>query len=129
MVDVVAAQNEVLNLLVLLSVLGIIGIFLTKFYNVLHSGKKFSIQTSTIFLAVGIICYLFIEVGLFVSVPSDVDVILLEFNFYIWFSRIFLVMIVIFWFTELILNVVNSVSEEDELTRMSKRRFERFNNY
>jgi len=127
MAEVVVVPNEVLNVLVLLSIMGIIAIFLVKFYNILHKGDKFSVQMSTVFLAVGMICYLFIEIGLFVTVPLDVETSLIEFNFYHWFSRVFIVMIWIFWFIELIFNAASSVT--DSVTRMAKRREERISRY
>lgn len=125
MVEVVSLSNEVLTVLVLLSILGIIGIFVVKLYNILYSGTKFSIQISTVFLIMGVICYLFIEIGLFVSIPSNIDTTLIEYNFYLWFSRLFLILIFVFWFVELLLNVVHQTTEE--LTRMTKRRSERIN--
>lgn len=127
MVEVVAIPNEVLNVLVLLSILGISGIFLAKLYNVLHKGEKFSIQMSTVLLSVGIICYLFIEIGLFLSIPLGIESALREYNFYMWYSRIFLLMIFLFWFVELLFNAVTQVTEP--LERMTKRRDERLKKF
>jgi len=127
MAEVVVVPNEVLNILVLLSIMGLIGIFLVKFYNILHKGQKFSVQISTVFLAVGMICFLFIEIGLFLTIPLDIETSLLEFNFYHWFSRVFIAMIWVFWFVELIFNAADSVT--DSVTRMTKRREERINRY
>jgi len=127
MAEVVVVPNEVLNILVLLSIMGLIGIFLVKFYNILHKGDKFSVQISTVFLAVGMICFLFIEIGLFLTIPLDIETSLLEFNFYHWFSRVFIIMIWIFWFIELFFNAASSITEP--FTRMTKRREERINRY
>lgn len=127
MPEVVAIPNEVLNILVLLSMLGITGIFMVKLYNVLHAGEKFSIQISTIFLAASVIAYLFIEVGLFLSIPLDVESTLLEYNFYMWYARVFLLMNFIFWLAELLFNAGKQVAEPFE--RMAKRRNERIKRY
>lgn len=130
MPDIIVTPNEILNVLVFLSVLGIIGVFLAKLYNILHRGQQLSIQQSTILLMVGIICLLFIEVGLMINVPSIEETSLLEFNFYNWFARIFIILIWIFWFIELFFHSLNKLEEETtQLTRMKKRRQDRLNMY
>jgi len=128
MAEVVVIPNEILNVLIFLSVLGIIAVFLAKLYNILHRGKEFTIQMSTILLAIGMICFLFIEVGLLINVPVVPETSLLEFNFYNWFSRIFIVMVWIFYFIELLLHTLYVMEETaNGATRMAKRRFNRFN--
>jgi len=97
----------------------LVGTFLLKLYNVLQSCEFYKIQESIIVLAVGTVSYLFVEIGLYLNLD-------LEFNIYFWFARIFLILIWIFWFAEILIYAGKSVAEAtDELTRMSKRRNER----
>jgi len=116
MTDVVIA-NEVLNALVMLSLLGIIGVFLLKLYNVLHMGRFYSVQASVIVLAVGTISYLFIEIGLFLNLT-------VEYNVYQWLGRGFFVMIWFFWLVEILMHVA-VVAAVKPLDRMEKRKADR----
>ena len=123
MADIVVFSNEILNVLVLLGILGLIFTFLFKFYNILNSVKIYDIQMSIIFLSVGTIAYLFIEIGLFLNVTQDVSAVILEYNIYYWFARVLYLMLWIFWFVEIILYAAFSSTET--LERMSKRKEER----
>jgi len=119
MTEIVFA-NEVLSALVLFSIIGIIGIFLVKLYNILHAGQVYEIQMSVITLAVGFFAYLFIEIGLFLNLT-------IEYNVYLWLSRGLMLMITIFWVVELLVYAAVSVVEAP-LQRMQKRRADRLQN-
>ena len=70
--------------------------------------------------AVGTICYLFIEIGLFLNVTQDIGAAILEYNVYYWFARILFIMLWVFWFAELIIYAALSATEP--LDRMAKRK-------
>lgn len=123
MPDVVVFANEILNVLVLLGILGLIFTFLIKFYNILSRAEVYDISMSIIILAVGTICYLFIEVGLLLNATQDLEANILEFNFYYWFARVFYILIWVFWFVELILYA--AFAPVKELGRMKERQEER----
>lgn len=100
----------------------LVGTFLLQLFNVLKSCEFYDIQESIIVLAVGTIAYLFIEISLLLNLD-------LEFNIYFWFARIFLIMIWIFWFAELLIYAGKSVVDAaDTFTRMNKRKDERMKN-
>ncbi len=111
-------MNLVLNDLVFFSIIGIIAIFLLKLYNVLTASSLYDRAMSVITLSMGLIFYLFIEVGLFLNLT-------LEFNFFMWFSRVFIVMIFVLWIVELFVYAAVSVSNDLGLSRMMKKRVER----
>ena len=110
--------NVIIDDLVFFSIIGIIALFLLKLYNVLTVCDLYDWPMSVITLALGFITYLFIEVGLFLNLT-------IEFNFFMWISRIFILMIFILWIVEILLYAALNVADQTDLTRMMKKRNER----
>jgi len=132
MSDVVVLPGEVLNILLVLGVLGLISMFLLKLYNLLHVCEFYSLQLSIILLALGTICYTFIEISILITLgnTSSTDSTLIEYNIYNWFSRIFIILLWIFWVAELFFYATKQITmDNNQLERMSKRRSERINRY
>lgn len=127
MADIVVLSNEVLSVFMILGILGLVCTFLLKLFNVLKACEVYDIAISIIVLAVGTISYIFIEIGVMVSFGQGVESILLEYNIYFWFSRLFIILLWILWFAELF--IYAAASTVDTLTRMTKRRDERVNNH
>lgn len=118
-------MSDVLIALMVFSILGLIFTFLLKLHNLLNSCGFYSIQESVIVLSVGTIAYVFIEIGSMVTFGSGAD--LVEFNLYFWFSRVFIILLWVFWFAELLVYAAKeTIKASEDLTRMSKRRQERF---
>lgn len=125
MTDVIITSNEVLNIIVILGILGLISTFLLKFYNVLKICDIYNIQLSVIVLAIGVISFIFIEMGALITVNQDVNSVL-EYAVYLNFSRLFIIIIWFFWFAELIIYAGKTVHESvEEAERMTKRRNDR----
>lgn len=110
--------NVIIDDLVFFSMIGIIAIFLLKLYNVLTICDIYDWPMSVITLALGFITYLFIEVGLFLNLT-------IEFNFFMWISRIFILMIFILWIVEILMYAALNVADQTDFTRMMKKRNER----
>ena len=127
MSDTVIFSNDALTAFVIFGILGLIFMFLLKLNNVLHHGDYYEIQKSVLTLAVGTICYIFIEIGVMINFTQDTTSVLLEYNMYFWFARIFIILLWFLWFVELIFYAAQETIEP--LTRMTKRRNERFNRY
>ena len=127
MSDVVVFSNEVLTVFMIFGILGLISIFLVKLLNILDKADLYDSKISVITLAIGIISYVFIEIGVLVTVGQNVEATLIEYNIYNWFARVFIILIWIFWFAELFLYAAKSMIEP--LKRMAKRRDERVNRY
>jgi len=106
--------------LTMFALLGLFGTFLLKLYNILRSCSFYDIAESIIVLAVGTIAYLFIEIGLYLNLT-------LEYSIYFWFARVFIIMLWVLWFAELIIYAAFSVNEP--FTRMNKRKNERLEGY
>lgn len=123
----VVFSNNLLSLLLLLGILGLISIFLLKFYNILKAAEIYDIQMSIITLAIGSIAFVFVEIGTFLTFFSATEAILIEYAIYLWFARIFIIMIWLFWFAELIFYAGKITIEP--LKRMQKRRNDRINNH
>ena len=99
----------------------LIGIFLLKLYNVLQAGGFYDVQLSIVSLAVGTICYMFIQVGLLLNLD-------VEFHVYLMVARVMLLMIWIFWVVELYIYIARQTAEVlNQPTRMRGRRFDRMN--
>jgi len=129
MTEIIVTSNEVLNVLVILGMLGLVSMFLVKLYNILKACEFYTIQHSIISLAVGTISYIFIEMGVLVTMSSNSDAAL-EFNTYFWFTRIFIIMLWILWFSELFIYSSKIVTDAlNQPERMTKRRNERVNSY
>jgi len=126
MSDVVVFSNDILTIFMIFGILGLISTFLLKFYNVLDACDFYDIKISIIVLAIGIISYLFIEVGVLITISQEAEDTILEYNIYFWFARIFIIMLWVFWFAEMIFYAGKSAV--DPLKRMSKRREERIKN-
>ena len=90
MADVVVLSNEVLSVFMILGILGLVCTFLLKLFNVLKSCEVYDIAISIIVLAVGTISFIFIEIGVMISFGQGVESILLEYNIYFWFARLFI---------------------------------------
>ena len=112
-------MNFVINDLVFFSVIGIIAVFLLKLYNVLTACSLYDRAMSVIALAMGLMFYLFIEVGLFLNLT-------LEFNFFMWFSRVFILIIFVLWVVEILVYAAVSISNDLGLSRMMKKRSEKY---
>ena len=111
--------NVILDDLVFFSVIGIIAVFLLKLYNVLTACDLYDQAMSVITLALGVIMYLFIEIGLFLNLT-------IEFNFFMWLSRIIILVIFILWIVEIFVYAAVSLNNETGLTRLMKNRTERY---
>lgn len=106
----------ILDDLVFFSVLGIIAIFLLKLYNVLTRCDLYDRAMSIVLVALGFIVYFFIEIGLFLNLT-------IEFNIMMQLSRILMLLIFILWIVEILIYAALSVGEAGDLTRMQKRRY------
>lgn len=129
MTDVIVTNN-VLGILVMIGIFGTIGVFLIKLYNLLYACEKMDLKEAIIWLAVGSICFFIFFSGSMLTIgQAETDATLLEYNLYIWMIRIFIVMIWIMFFAELIIYAgKKATSINAEETRMIKRRNTRIRN-
>lgn len=127
MSDIVVYSNDVLTVLLLLGILGLISVFLLKLYNILDKCDFYDLKLSIVSLAIGVICYLLIEIGILITIGKNIESTYIEYSIYFWFARIFIVMVWIFWFAEIIIYAAKSAVEP--VSRMTKRRTERIKNF
>lgn len=127
MSEVVVFSNDALMFFLIFGILGLVGTFLLKLYNILNGCEFYDIKMSVVTLAIGTISFMLILISVLITFSKAVESTYIEYNIYMWFSRIFIVMLWIFFFGEIL--IYAGKSTQDILTRMSKRRNERINNY
>lgn len=128
MTDVIVTNN-VLSILVMIGIFGTIGVFLIKLYNILYACGKMDLKESILWLAVGSICFVIFFSGSMLTIgQAETDLTLLEYGMYIWMIRIFIVLIWIEFFAEVIIYAGKSATAPIE-TRMVKRRNDKIRNY
>jgi len=110
----------VIDDLTFFALFGLIATVMIKLYNVMKFCDLYDKAESVIILCIGVVCYLFIEMGLFLNLT-------IEYNVYFLISRIFILLLVVLWFAEILMYAAISVVEP--FTRMDKRKNERYQNF
>lgn len=124
MTDVIVTNN-ILGIFIMIGIFAIIGVFLIQLYNILYGCTQYEFQISIVILAVGCIGYIFVELGIMLTIgQAETDATLLEYNMYNWLMRAFIILIWIFWFAELFMY---SAQEIVKPLRMNKRKQEKYN--